>query len=213
MKRIDDGDRSQRLRAMRLFRGDLEDILACLQQSGFGTIRLTHENFEFESLDELMRERGKVLGTLTIEGRNDTPWMDMTITFEHDETRIISFTHGTTPVILQLKEILNNRQRTFGALTGLMLRAVVGGVGFGGLVLSGGRLWSGSSSSWWLVLVGSIVLGALALRLPLKTAIYLERKHEHQNFWQRHGDFIIKTGIGTVFGYLVRLLQEIATKK
>ena len=68
------------LKPVRLYLDDLEHIVQVLKGRGF-EVKLSDNDYEFDSLEEIKEYRGKKTSILNINGKGDGDWHDISINF------------------------------------------------------------------------------------------------------------------------------------
>jgi len=180
-------DETRAIPSALLDRADLEEILQ-LFNSIAENVKISDDEFEYDSIAELESKRGQTIRRLTIE--SESPSFSLTITKADTQ---LSRKGGATSVLApytQIRDLLKQRRRLFfhsffnpfSALIILFGTIVV-------IVFFGAHMPVFMAFPLALVLVTPIILAPMHMSGAF-TKILLVNRHEQQSFWTRNKDKI-----------------------
>lgn len=201
------------LKPVRLYLDDLEHIVQMLKGRGF-EVKLSDNDYEFDSLEEIKEYRGTKTSVLSINGKEDGSWHDISINFS--KRNISLFRHGGDDqnILLiwhELKDFLNGKLYWHQRVLDLRIWGLL-------LLLSPSFILYpmifGVSASlvkqlmWFLfpcILAPLIISFLWSQYFP---GLYIDRRFRVLNFWQRNSDKIILLLLGAVVGFFLKWLFD-----
>ena len=206
------------LKPVRLYLDDLENIVQMLKGRGF-EVKLSDNDYEFDSLEEIKEYRGTKTNVLNINGKKNGSWPNISICFSKRDISL--FRHGGEDqnILLiwhEIKDFLNGKlywhQRVldlkiWGFILLLSPSFILYPMMFGASVsLVKQLIWVLSPC----ILVPLLISFLWSQFFP---GLYVDRRFRVLNFWQRNSDKIILLLLGTVFGVFVKWLFDFLFKR
>ena len=182
-------DVSVYLPAVRLYRDDLERILAHMDEAELRTT-INDDTFEYDSLDELKKARGSYVRNVNIAGlnRDQTRYRTVTLSTWHNQWHLSSY-GDAYEVARDIEVILRARQSLVERVPHLWMIIIGGPIGGSSTVLN--RISPSVAPIVLTLGVGLMLLGAiLAAYSKLRHGIILTYRHE-AGFFSRNRDKII----------------------
>lgn len=211
MKRVDESEYlALHLPPVRLYRGDVENLIDILTNSGLNVV-ISDSEFTYDDLDELRAHRGTEIKELKIDGADpeSNGTRRVSVKLSNHKDAYLSL-YGRRPPLEscwhRLRDFLTARRRwhqkilnpwfawvlvIFAGLAGELLEQA-----FPSRADSAHALAYGIAIAFW----ASCLYFARAYPVVL-----LDRQHEHESFWRRNRDKITLTFIGAVIGSIVTL--------
>ena len=210
MKRVDESEHlSVHLPRVRLYRGDVENIIDILKKAGL-KITIGDAEFVYDSLDELKAEKGPAVGYLQLKGIEEGSGVKgITLTLSNRENASLWLygRHTSFEVCWhRLRDFLVSRRRWYykvlnpwtawilvllAGLFGVTLKKLFPSLGDAAYIIT-----YVSTLSYWLISL------YWSRKYPV---ILLHRQHEHESFWRRNGDKIVLVIVSAVVGSAVTL--------
>ncbi|OIQ96978.1 hypothetical protein GALL_210450 [mine drainage metagenome] len=202
---------------LRLYRPDIEEIIH-IAEGGELIVKLSDDSYDFESLDDLIENRGKRIKKLNINlVPKDSAYEYVTIDVDTDGITITATKNEKLALIWhEIKEVIGNKQPWYARF---MRPFSWGAGGILLLVLAPKREQIQVGSEWtlhlWvgLMLLCFLMYGLSGLYLFKSKGIYLQREHEIEGFWGRYGEKIVLLVIGTVLGVAGKVIADRLTGK
>lgn len=209
MKPLPQSDKfHQSFGGVRLYRDDLEHILAIMRDAKFDT-KITDDRFEYESLDEFQQKRGNSPREIKIEGGT------VSLTLSKMNWELASFSVHHLGVIHEIERILRERQTPLANVP--LFPLLMLGVILQSVVVSGQIFFDFRSP----ILSGfispvSILLAFLAFALFLyslfRAGVVLNYKHEAGFISRNRDKIIVAVGIALVLVVLQLLIRFLTGK-
>jgi len=200
--------------SVRLYQDDLAYIFHVLSQSK--DIQISDQEFKYQSLDEVEKQRGKTFGSLYIHASEPTSMIELS-NKKHSSNRVFSEDPG---IFHLLDDLLTSSTlpivRWFIKLEWLIWVAVLAiFIGVAVVVFKAGYL-----GLLFLPLLG--LAGVLAFysgfyssvltRNAVLNEIHLIPKHASVSFWKKNSDKIALVVIGTVIGAFGTIITQLILK-
>jgi len=190
--------------AVKIYRNDIEEIIE-LMKAAFAVVEICDEEFEYDSIDELIERRGEQIKNLTISSAVPS----LSLKLSTGEIKLVRDGEtGTMTPFVQIQEILRRRQRKVLAV---ILNPILVALYFGLILLVLNfhqRLpWSDSIT----ILVSAPLMVGLGIcfsghRLGMFSRILLLNEHQEQSFWKANKDKIYLLIIGALIGSVLTKL-------
>jgi hypothetical protein len=194
-QKVEDAGTTIILKPVTLYRSDLEELLAILEGDTNGPAKLQVGDYTFDSLDEIVTEHGTLVCELRVRGRET--WNSPHVDFRKEDVWIFYSGQRGAGQAYQLKTLLErNRRWVAMGIGGRTLVAML----LAWSVLSGAGLVMHQkiNSIGNVLLLSGTWLLATTLQfklLPQGSLLYLYKRHEHETFWTRHEENLIRAGL------------------
>ncbi|HAF43828.1 MAG TPA: hypothetical protein DCK83_02510 [Gallionellaceae bacterium] len=195
-----------------LYRSDIEEIIHIAEGREL-VVKLSDENYEFDSLDDLKVNRGKRIKRLILNFvPSDSTYEYIAIDVDADgitlvatrNDRLISVWHEIKDAIGSKQPWYANYLKPFPwGLGGMLL-----------LIFFPKREQLNNGAEWVLQLWAGLMLlcffmNALSLLYLYKSkGVYLQRAHEVEGVWDRYGEKVIMLIIGTLLGVAGKVIAD-----
>jgi hypothetical protein len=192
----------QTIGAVRLYESDLAEILDLI--GGEDTdITIAQGDAVFDDFADCRRETGLVHRRLSLQAEHKQRWGYVNVNFR-DTYVDISANEGCEVEFLRVKDFLLSRRRPTGRISPEMWQAIAVAAAAAMTALA---FLLRNHPLWMIVVPAPAIAYILFARKPLlENKLILARKHEHQNFFERHSDNIwrlVFAVVGTIIGALV----------
>lgn len=198
-----------------LYRTDIENIIEMANDRELD-VKISDKDYEYYSLDEVQEQRGNRVDNLNIVMDKDNSiykTLDLLIEKDGITVRCQKEDH-LVPLWHEIKEVISKRvpwyARLMSPLSGAWAIVV--------------WLWLGPSAGefnalpWafafaWLGLLGVFSFATIfSINYRLKNrGIYLQKRHEVRDFWERNGDRILMLFLGTALGIVGTVIADVIT--
>jgi hypothetical protein len=205
MKRITDSSLNATLPAVRLYLEDLDQIVALLKTTG-RVITIKDEDHEYESFAEVFDARGPTLRNLDITAGGNYASVGFAGPLTHVHADPEYRAMG-----LELVELLRRRIK-FGLQPSLKAKLfIIGLVTVIAFVVAANRFAASNAAAAYVVAAPAVALAVTAGFFVRFSSLHLSKRHQHQTFFKRHEENIIRGLIslgsalaGAAFGYWLR---------
>jgi len=200
-------------KSVRLFRGDIEALIE-LMSTPESRAQLSDGRHEFESIDEMQRERGDTIKDLNITNGSGNLSLSL--------SQRVRMLHGESDVsrFYQVRDFLEARPRPLDGLVQLLGYCSLPALALALLlVLSHGNVkpGRGRQTDEIALVVYSVVFNPFrGIPATYGCRISLRRRHE-SSFWRRKKDdllmLLVGSMVGTILGIVGTLVVQHLTKK
>lgn len=221
MKRKDKSSSFDTLRhrfpPIRLYRSDIDEVIEMAQARSLN-IKISDDDYVYESIDEIEEHRGSRVYKLNIEvSKNNATIKTLDIYIEKDGVTLRTYREDQlVPLWHEVKELFSKRMPWYARLMAPFSWAWAAIV----------WLWVGPRydeisslpQSMLLVWFGAFTFFVLAGLLSAyyrvsNRGIYLQKQHEVKGFWERNGDKILMLVMGSVLGVIGTIITNILTSQ
>lgn len=201
---------------VRLYRKDLDEIIEIASSRNL-EIKITDDDYEYESLDEVQEQQGNRVKKLRLNASLDESLFksfdveidqDGVTVRAHREDELIPFWH-------QVRDLIAKKVPWYAKFTLPYVWAWV--------VI--GWLWVASNDeakelpralllTWFGVLVLSVAMAIFSFWYRFTNrGVFLQKEHEVLGFWTRNGEKIVMLIIGTMLGVVVKVVADLIIGK
>ncbi|MCK5036507.1 MAG: hypothetical protein KAS73_11480 [Candidatus Sabulitectum sp.] len=213
MRRIETRHRSRHYYVKTPSLDDVEVLCEAASKLGF-TASLSDERYEFDSLQDVIENRGENVTTLDL----------VLISKDANNIVMLSFAPfvvsasalGTSPGVkalwTEIDSILSPLSIRFYALHS---PAFWGGVITGSVVLNIGLIFFVRHFDWNQLLVPGFAVLCFLFSIweqRATPALFLDRDHKKTNFWRRNADKVILLSLGAVVSLVLKAVYDYLTK-
>ena len=216
MKHISDSKSySYVIKNIALYRSDLEEIFSLLKKNNH-IIKISDENIEYDSFDEICKFKGPHVKFIEISGKNNNEiYSCISITIDYDMIHIFASTGRTPDTNLawhEIKDIISNKVPWYNKIfkTWIWLFIIM----FWIIVAAVVSDLTEQPPKWFYYSWLSILCGLIVIIITsyfyqkANRGAYLKRKHELPGFWKRNAEKILTLVIGAFLGAMGNALAN-----
>lgn len=200
-----------------LYRTDIDHIIEMASDRGLD-VKISDEDYEYVSLDEVQEQRGNRVYKLNIVADKDNSiYKTLALLIEKDGVTLrCQKEDHLVPLWHEIKELISKRSPWYARFMspfGWAWAAIV-------------WLWVGpkadelntlpqSMALVWLGVLASFMLASIYSAYYRRTnrGIYLQKQHEVLGFWERNFDKMLMLVIGTILGVVGTVVANLITGK
>lgn len=212
MKKIDKSGHFARLSYARLYRDDLERIAELMKEQSLEVL-LKDDDYEYESIEEIVERRGERKSQIEIIGKtSDDRWRN--VTFEVNGRTLQLRADGELELIWhRIKDFVASKTPWYsryadawiwGGITFVLINQYISFIDFKTKKLMV-PVWFNS-----LVVVAALIFAFSIFKTITDRGVVLVHRHAAKNFWVRNADRILMLIIGAIVGafgkYIAKML-------
>lgn len=189
---------------------DLERIIEIIKNVEL-SVFISDSDYEYDSIEEIEKYKGKKIKNLSIVGKKEDSWDQIDLIFGKEWISINE--HGNnadiTLSVIKIIAIIKNKFHWFQRIFEPWLWFTLSILTPGALFLL--KNYLSRNTILIMLLIHFSVLIMIPISFYFKKiypVIYLSRRFQVLNFWQRNRDKIITLIIGTFIGILFKLLYD-----
>jgi len=211
MKKVDKSRHFVRLSYAKLYLDDLERIIELMKEQSLEVL-IKDDDFEYESIAEMVEKRGDKKSQIMIIGRrSDAKWLDVTLDVDGRTLglradgelelvwhRIKDFVADKTPWYSRYIEIF-----PWSIITFTLLFQYTSFIDWETKILAV-PVWFNT-----LVVVASLIFAFSILKTITDRGVVLVPRHAAKNFWTRNADRILMLIVGAIIGAFGKYIAKI----
>ena len=211
MKKVDNSRHFVRLSYARLYLDDLERMVELMKEQSLEVL-FKDDDFEYESIAEIVEKRGDKKSQIMIIGRrSDAKWLDVTLDVDGRTLglradgelelvwhRIKDFVADKTPWYSRYIEIF-----PWSIITFTLLFQYTSFIDWETKILAV-PVWFNT-----LVVVASLIFAFSILKTITDRGVVLVPRHAAKNFWTRNADRILMLIVGAIIGAFGKYIAKI----